>query len=57
MYIYNNVSHFFLEREIFRVKVVEDVKAKKFCSITFFSENRAFYEIVWRNIVESDRPI
>jgi hypothetical protein len=25
-------------------------------SITFFSENRAVYEIVWKNILERSRP-
>ena len=25
------------------------------CSIIFFSENRAVYEIMWKNIVQSDR--
>ena len=27
-----------------------------FCSITFFSENRAVYEIMWENPVGSCRP-
>jgi hypothetical protein len=26
------------------------------CSITFFSENRAIYEIMWKDIAEPDRP-
>ena len=26
------------------------------CSITFFSENRTFYEIMWKNIAERGRP-
>jgi len=26
------------------------------CSKNFFSENRDFYEITWKNMVEADRP-
>jgi hypothetical protein len=26
------------------------------CSVTFFFENHAVYEIMWKNIVEQDRP-
>jgi hypothetical protein len=26
------------------------------CSIIFFSENPAVYEIMWKNMVEPDRP-
>jgi hypothetical protein len=37
--------------------VVEEIKAQILCSITFlFFENRAIYEIMWKNIVEPDRP-
>jgi hypothetical protein len=32
-------------------KVIEEVKTHILCSITFF-ENRAFYEIMWKNMVE-----
>jgi hypothetical protein len=27
-----------------------------FCSINFFSENRAIYEMMWKNMVETDVP-
>jgi hypothetical protein len=40
---------------MFQTKVVEKIKTSILCSITF-SENRAVYDIVWRNIVEPDRP-
>jgi hypothetical protein len=35
-----------------RTKVVENIKTHILCSITF-PENRADYEIMWKNIVES----
>jgi hypothetical protein len=37
---------------MFQTKVVRDkIKTRAFCSITFFFENRAIYEITWKNIV------
>ena len=36
-------------------KAVEKIKIHTFCSITFFSENRTVYEIMWENIVERGR--
>ena len=41
---------------MFLTKVVEKIKTHILCSITFFSENCAIYEIMWKNMVESDRP-
>jgi len=40
---------------MFRIKVVEKIKTHILCSITFV-ENRAIYEITWKNILELDRP-
>jgi hypothetical protein len=40
---------------MFQTKVVEKIKTH-FSFNKFFSENPAFYEIMWRNIVETDRP-
>jgi hypothetical protein len=37
-------------------KVVEIIKADILCSIHFFSENRAVYALMWKNMVEPDRP-
>jgi hypothetical protein len=34
---------------MFRTKVVEKIKTYIFCSITFFPENRAVYEIMWKH--------
>jgi len=41
-----NVSH----------RIVQKIKPHILCSITFLYENRAVYEIMWKNMVESDRP-
>jgi len=40
---------------MFRTKFVEKIKTHILCSITFV-ENRAFYEIAWKNSLELDRP-
>jgi hypothetical protein len=47
------VAQFFLEWEMFQTKVVEKIKTHILCSVTFFFENRAVYEIMWKNIVEN----
>jgi hypothetical protein len=41
---------------MFQTKVVEKIKTHILCLVTFF-ENRAVYEIMWKNTVEPDRPI
>jgi len=42
---------------MFQTKVVEKIKTRILCSMTFFFfKNRAVYEIMWKNIVEPDRP-
>jgi hypothetical protein len=40
---------------MFQTKVVEKIKTHVLCSI-IFPENRAVYEMMWKNIVEPDRP-
>jgi hypothetical protein len=35
---------------------VEKIKTHILCSITFFPENRAVYEMMWKNNVEPGRP-
>jgi len=44
-YIYEYVTEFFLEREMFRTKVVEKIKTPILYSVNF-SENRAIYDTV-----------
>jgi len=39
---------------MFQTKVTEKIKTHILCSIIFFSENRAVYEIMWKNMVEPD---
>jgi len=42
---------------MFQIKVVEKIKTHILCSVTlFFSENRVFYEITWKNKVGPGRP-
>ena len=40
---------------MFQTKVVQKIKTHILCSISL-PENRAAYEIMWRNIVKPDRP-
>ena len=40
---------------MFQTKLVEETKTH-FLFSDFFFENRAFYEIMWENIVERVRP-
>jgi hypothetical protein len=40
----------------YKKKVVGKIKTYILCPITFFPENHAVYEIVWKNIVEAGRP-
>ena len=50
------VHEFFSEWEMFQAEVLENITAHIWCSVTFFSENRAVYEIMWKNMVEPGRP-
>jgi ABC-type transport system involved in cytochrome c biogenesis ATPase subunit len=38
---------------MFQTKFVHQIKPRVLCSVTFFL-NRAVYEIMWKNIVETD---
>jgi len=40
---------------MFQTKVVEKIKTHILCAITF-SENRALYEIMRKNVLQPDRP-
>jgi hypothetical protein len=40
---------------MFQAKVVEEIKTH-FMSNNFIPENRAIYEILWENMVVSERP-
>jgi len=41
---------------MFHIKAVQKVKTHILYSITFSPENRAVYEIMWKNLVKPDRP-
>jgi hypothetical protein len=59
MYTYVHLRSYlaqsFLEWEIFQTKVVQKIKLRILWLISF-SENRAVYEVTWKNIVESEGP-
>ena len=40
---------------MFQTKVVENIETHILCFVTF-SENLAIYEIMWKNMVEPERP-
>jgi len=41
---------------IFQNKFAEKIKTRLSFSVTLSPENRVVYEIMWKNMVESDRP-
>ena len=41
---------------MFQTKVVEKIKNISFMFNNFFPENLGAYEIMWKNMVEPDRP-
>ena len=57
IYIYlSYLSQFFLEWKTLRTKVEEKSEIHVLCLMTFFSENRAIHEIMWKYLVEMGRP-
>ena len=40
---------------MFETKVLEKIKTHILCCHFFFTENRVIYEIIWENMVESDK--
>jgi hypothetical protein len=48
------ITHFFLEREMFQT--FKENSKQIFCFQLLFFENRTVYEILWKNIVQPDRP-
>jgi hypothetical protein len=40
---------------LFQTKIVEKIQTHILCSITFFPENLAVYEIMWKNMAERGR--
>ena len=54
VYFLLRFAQFFLEWEIYQTYVIEKIKTHILCSITFFPENRVFYEKM-KNVLEPDR--
>jgi len=49
IHFWSYLAQFFLEWEIFQIKVVQKIKTHILCSVTFyFFEKRAVYEIMWK---------
>ena len=48
------LSEIFFEWEIFQKNFVEKIKGPILCSIMVFFLNHAFYDTMWKNIVEPD---
>jgi len=55
IYIFDHNSLISSYSEKCVIHAVEKTKTHILCSITFFLENRADYEIMWKNTVESGR--
>ena len=56
VHLWSYVAQYFLEWEMFYAEVVEKIETHILCSMIFFSENRVLYKIMWKNIVQPDRP-
>ena len=56
VHLWWNLAEFFLHLEKFQAKAVEKIKTRILCSVTFFLKNCAIYEIMWKNMIEVDRP-
>jgi len=41
---------------MFQTKVLEKIKTHILCSVIFFPQNCAIYEVMWKNVVEPDKP-
>jgi len=54
-HFWSYLAQLFSEREIFQTEILENIKTY-FVFCNFFFENRAIYEIMWKNILEPNRP-
>jgi len=55
IHLWSYLAQFFLEWEMLRSAVVEEIKTHILCSVTFF-QNLSVYEITWKTSVEPGRP-
>ena len=53
---WSHLAQFFIEWKIFQTKLVEIFVTHFMFNNFFFPENRALYEIRWRNVVKLGRP-
>ena len=51
-----HLAEIFFKREIFQSRAVNKMKTHVLCRLTFIFENRAVYEIMWKNMVQPDKP-
>jgi hypothetical protein len=49
------LAEFFLEWEMFQTKIVEEIKTRFLCSVTFFRKSRRLWDNV-ENMIEPDKP-
>jgi hypothetical protein len=56
IHFWSHLAQFFLQWETFPTNVVQKFKSHILYSINFFSKIMPFFEITWKNIVESGRP-
>jgi hypothetical protein len=54
LHLWQYLPEYFLEWEIFQIKVGEKVKIQVVCTITFSPYNRAFREIISKNILQPE---
>jgi len=50
------LAEFFLEWEVFEIEVAGEIKVVMFSGNSPPPENRAVYEIMWKDIVELNNP-
>jgi hypothetical protein len=50
-----NLAEIFLEWYTFQTKFEENIKTKILCCDKFFL-NRAFYDVMWKNVIKQVRP-
>ena len=50
MYLYN-ISQFFLKWVVFQTKLVDKIKIRISYSVTFSSENRVLYEVMYKSLL------
>jgi hypothetical protein len=55
LHLWQGLVDFSLKWEVYHTEVVERLKTHSMFNIFFF-ENRAIYEVMWKNLVEPDKP-